>query len=97
MSNATRVDRKGASTAPDQTNTPQHIGWKKQNAILLSSFMRSGSSVVGDIFNRHPDVFYMFEPLHEIVYKSWKFATEIECPNSIVRTIYSEIFKRWLC
>lgn len=52
-----------AAAAANSTTTPQG----QQNAILLSSFMRSGSSVIGDIFNRHPDCFYMFEPLHEMV------------------------------
>ncbi|CBY23111.1 unnamed protein product [Oikopleura dioica] len=36
----------------------------KPRAILLSGFMRSGSSFVGEVFNVHPQVFYMFEPLH---------------------------------
>ena len=60
------------STNNTTKNTNHHHSTKrpnkpKQNAILLSSFMRSGSSVIGDIFNNHPDSFYMFEPLHETV------------------------------
>ena len=39
-------------------------GEKKPRAVVLSGFMRSGSSFVGEAFNVHPEVFYMFEPLH---------------------------------
>lgn len=30
--------------------------------VLLYTYMRSGSSFLGEIFNRNPDVFYIFEP-----------------------------------
>ena len=36
----------------------------KPKAVIISAFMRSGSSLVGEVFNNHPDVFYSFEPLH---------------------------------
>ena len=36
---------------------------KRQNVILLTH-MSSGSTFVGNIFNLHPDVFFLFEPLH---------------------------------
>ena len=61
------------STNNTTKNTNHHHSTKRpnkpklKNAILLSSFMRSGSSVIGDIFNNHPESFYMFEPLHETV------------------------------
>ena len=60
-------DHTGAKLRSKNTTTTATTPQEKQNAILLSSFMRSGSSVIGDIFNRHPDAFYMFEPLHEMV------------------------------
>ena len=31
--------------------------------VLIVAYMRSGSSFVGQIFNQHPDVFYIYEPL----------------------------------
>lgn len=37
---------------------------EKPKAVIISAFMRSGSSLVGEVFNSHPDVFYSFEPLH---------------------------------
>ena len=40
--------------------------------VILLTLMRSGSTVVGNMFYIHPDVFYIYEPLHalrRIVYK----------------------------
>ena len=40
--------------------------------VILLTFMSSGSTVVGNMFNLHPDVFYIYEPLHDLrrfVYK----------------------------
>ena len=54
----------------DQTNFTKIIAENLQNssnkptAVIISAFMRSGSSLVGEVFNSHPDVFYSFEPLH---------------------------------
>ena len=36
----------------------------KQKLIVITTFMRSGSTFVGELFNLHSDVFYQFEPLH---------------------------------
>lgn len=41
-----------------------HESTHKPKAVIISAFMRSGSSLVGEVFNSHPDVFYSFEPLH---------------------------------
>jgi len=44
---------------------------KRLNVIILTQ-MSSGSSFSGNIFNLHPDVFYLYEPLHDlrrVVYK----------------------------
>ena len=34
--------------------------------VILLTHMRCGSSVVGNIFNLHPDVFYIYEPLRAL-------------------------------
>ena len=34
--------------------------------VIILTHMRSGSSFVGNMFNFHPDVFYLFEPLNEL-------------------------------
>lgn len=38
---------------------------KRLNVIILTH-MSSGSSFSGNIFNLHPDVFYLYEPLHDL-------------------------------
>ena len=43
----------------------QHGGKKRLNVIILTH-MSSGSSFTGNIFNLHPDVFYLYEPLHDL-------------------------------
>lgn len=32
--------------------------------VLLMAYYRSGSSFTGELFNRNPDVFYLYEPLY---------------------------------
>ena len=34
--------------------------------VIILTHMRSGSSFTGNLFNFHPDVFYLFEPLNEL-------------------------------
>ena len=34
--------------------------------VILLTHMSSGSTVVGNMFNLHPDVFYIYEPLHAL-------------------------------
>ena len=46
-----------ASTAAGDT--------KRWNVIILTH-MSSGSTFTGNIFNLHPDVFYLYEPLHHL-------------------------------
>ncbi|KAK7089270.1 hypothetical protein V1264_024795 [Littorina saxatilis] len=31
--------------------------------VIILTYMRSGSSMTGDVFNHHPEVFYVYEPL----------------------------------
>ncbi|XP_071980824.1 carbohydrate sulfotransferase 4-like [Engystomops pustulosus] len=43
--------------------------YRSKNAaihVLIISTWRSGSSFLGQIFNHHPDVFYLFEPGHPV-------------------------------
>ena len=35
----------------------------KPTAVIIVTAKRSGSSFVGELFNQHPDVFYVYEPL----------------------------------
>ena len=43
----------------------QHSSTARRNIIIVSHG-RSGSSLMGDIFNHHPSVFYMYEPLQTV-------------------------------
>ncbi|XP_013382626.1 carbohydrate sulfotransferase 1 [Lingula anatina] len=42
------------------------------DAVLIVTYVRSGSSLVGELFNQNPDAFYMFEPTHELDRASMK-------------------------
>ena len=37
---------------------------KPRKVVVIVTFMRSGSTFLGEMFNVHKDTFYMFEPLH---------------------------------
>ncbi|CAK8684181.1 carbohydrate sulfotransferase 3-like [Clavelina lepadiformis] len=54
-----------------KTPSPRHkskIGYENRpqrtSAVVVFTTMRSGSSFLGELFNQHPQVFYLFEPLH---------------------------------
>ena len=36
----------------------------KRSNVLIFATARTGSSFLGEIFNQHPEVFYLYEPLH---------------------------------
>lgn len=42
------------------------VTFARRNLIIVAQ-PRTGSSFLGDAFNQHPDVFYLFEPLHGMV------------------------------
>lgn len=42
----------------------QTIPIQLKKSIIIVTFMRSGSTFLGELFNVHDDAFYMFEPLH---------------------------------
>lgn len=44
----------------------------KRQVLLIVAHGRSGSTFLADIFNRHPRVFYVFEPLHGLIAKQGK-------------------------
>ncbi|XP_014673675.1 PREDICTED: uncharacterized protein LOC106813943 [Priapulus caudatus] len=41
----------------------KEVDAKNQTFLIIVSYHRSGSSLVGEIFNNHPDVMYFFEPM----------------------------------
>ena len=46
------------------TTRDRQTQYTKRKAIVITTFMRSGSTFLGELFNLHPDTFYQFEPLH---------------------------------
>ena len=50
----------------------QHSETGKRMNLIIVSHGRSGSSLMGDIFNHHPSVFYMYEPLQTAERIQWK-------------------------
>jgi len=40
------------------------VSTKRRINVVILSLPRSGSSFLGDVFNHHPGVFYLFEPVH---------------------------------
>ncbi|XP_046559233.1 carbohydrate sulfotransferase 3-like [Haliotis rubra] len=39
--------------------------------LLIVTYMRSGSSLTGNLFEMDPNVFYVFEPLHDLKWYKW--------------------------
>lgn len=54
-----------ANNQKESTVMPLAQRTKRLNVIILTH-MSSGSSFSGNIFNLHPDVFYLYEPLHDL-------------------------------
>ena len=52
------------STNKGQTDRRQEAMAVKRSNLLILSQGRSGSSLLGELFNANPNVFYVFEPLH---------------------------------
>ncbi|XP_072242903.1 carbohydrate sulfotransferase 1-like [Leuresthes tenuis] len=46
-------------------SSPSLDGNERTNILILAT-TRSGSSFVGQLFNQHPEVFYLFEPLYHV-------------------------------
>ena len=39
---------------------------RNSSNIIILTYMRSGSTLLGELFRNHPDVFYFYEPLRRI-------------------------------
>ena len=52
----------------DHKRSSEHlsISSKRTDVVILLTMMRSGSSIVGSIFNERPNVTYLYEPLFPI-------------------------------
>ena len=56
----------GATNTASGSAQPMQPQTKKRQILLIVAHGRSGTTFLADIFNKHPRVFYVFEPLHVI-------------------------------
>ncbi|XP_039260247.2 carbohydrate sulfotransferase 1-like [Styela clava] len=66
---------------------------KQTNAVVILTNHRSGSSFFGELFNQHPDVFYVFEPI-------FPFSNSSECKmaslkKKVLANIAQCVFPNW--
>ncbi|XP_068105418.1 carbohydrate sulfotransferase 4-like [Hyperolius riggenbachi] len=69
---------------------PSNESQKSPVHVLIISSWRSGSSFLGQIFNHHEDVFYLFEPGHSVWMKFRK--QSVELLNYLVRDLFHSLF-----
>ena len=49
--------------------------------VVVVAYMRSGSSLTGNLIQEDPSTFYVFEPLHDLI-RSYQKEKEIQFPNT---------------
>lgn len=57
-------------------NNHDEQGKTSRKNLIILAHGRSGSSITGDLFNHHPDVFYMYEPLQTVERTQHKFTED---------------------
>ena len=70
-----------------QTKNFESFSTKSRRNLVIVSHGRSGSSLMGDIFNHHPSVFYLYEPLQ---------TPERVLKNLFKKTSYSGLVEQFL-
>ena len=75
---------------------PAASSTRRKNLLILSQ-ARSGSSLLGELFNNHPSIMYVFEPLHNLHYVSKRsnvsFKTETDSYGLLCNKILDSFFK----
>ncbi|XP_020622345.1 carbohydrate sulfotransferase 3-like [Orbicella faveolata] len=66
---------------------------QRRRNILVIAHGRSGSTITGDIFNHHPSVFYLFEPLQTVERIFKKLGTSDEHYGSLMADILSNLLR----
>ena len=67
---------------------------KKRMNVIMLTHMSSGSSFLGNVFNVHPDVFYLYEPLHDL--RNVVYGDEWEPLNKTGNDAYKSDFSNLL-
>ena len=63
--NVTNSDTAGANVTNKTREAESNANKPRLNVIILTH-MSSGSTFLGNLFNLHPDVFYLYEPFNEL-------------------------------
>ena len=88
------INQPGISPSIKLFTVASSSGTKRWNVIILTH-MSSGSTFTGNIFNLHPDVFYLYEPLHNLrraVYgNEWNPLNE--ATNNAYKSDFSALFR----
>ena len=66
------------------------FGSKRHQNVLITSVLYSGEILLGELFNQHRDVFYLFEPFHSLQY--YRKNRPAEVYNSMLRHFLQGIF-----
>ncbi|XP_013395915.1 carbohydrate sulfotransferase 3 [Lingula anatina] len=59
-------------------------------SVIILSYQRSGSSMLGELFNQNPEAFYLFEPLWGVVHGKLKYGAKVKgvtYPNGTKRIL----------
>ena len=75
----------------DQRNTDKEKTARKN--LIIVSHGRSGSTLTGDIFNHHPSVFYMYEPLQTPKRVQEKKKMNDSVYNSLAKEFLTGVFR----
>ena len=60
-----------------ETGHPNAVERKRSAYLLILAQPRTGSSFLGQLFNQHPGVFYLYEPLHTFsMFQTLNYVTE---------------------
>ena len=94
------ISTKNSRIAAESNTTKVNISNSKPRLnVIILTHMRSGSSFTGNMFNFHPDVFYLFEPLNELRMVTYGDPDLGEWPpldekgNEAYRTDFSNLLK----
>lgn len=67
-----RLSAENIKSQTENVSKEMSLRTNKRQVLLIVAHGRSGSTFLADIFNQHPRVFYVFEPLHSVIAKQLK-------------------------
>ncbi|XP_050406177.1 carbohydrate sulfotransferase 1 [Patella vulgata] len=60
------IDDGTVKTTVNNTSRSLFLSTKPRTMVIILTYMRSGSSLTGDLIQQSPDVFYVYEPLYTL-------------------------------